>query len=161
MSPKIKVTRRQWLTALLAQGRVPGDMTLDRLCEAMGVSKGSFYSHFATLDGFYAEVIEQWQLDSAPDGLASSMKAVRDPLERLRLLHAHAGETARRDAAMRRWASFEPRAAAAVAKVDKQVKAYVAAALGDLGFPPAESAVLTEVLMQAFSGAFGFTGSSS
>jgi AcrR family transcriptional regulator len=159
MSPQTKVTKQQWLTTALSQGQVPADLPLGKLCQLMGISKGSFYNYFDTLEQFYGEVIEQWRHDSAANSLASSMQAVRDPLERLRLLQAVTGETALRDVAMRRWAAYDPRAAAAVAEVDKQIKSYVATALSDLGFPQAEAAVLTEVLMHAMSGGLGVAGS--
>jgi AcrR family transcriptional regulator len=157
MSPLTKVTREQWIAStsgLLDQGRIPADLTLLQLCAHMGVTKGSFYSHFSDLQNLYQEVIGRWLRDNASDSLASSMQAIRDPRDRLRLLRARALETAQRDGAMRRWASRDPVAAAAVTEVDTYVTAHVTSAIGDLGLPGEDAAVLAGVLVHAFAGAY-------
>jgi AcrR family transcriptional regulator len=154
MSPRTKVTREEWIastTGLLDQGRVPADLTLLDLCTRMGVTKGSLYSHFSGLQDLYAEVIGRYLRDSPTNGLASSMQAIHGPLDRLRLLRARALETAQRDSAMRRWAEYEPAAAAAMAQVDSEVAVHVTTALRDLGLPGEEAAVMADVLMSAFA----------
>jgi len=160
MSPRTKVTREQWIVAasrLLAQGLVPADVPLSDLCGRLGVTKGSFYSHFPRgLEELHREIIARWLRDSAADGLAAAMKAVRDPRDRLRLLRARGLETAQRDGAMRRWASKDPAVASAVAYLDAEVIAHATRALSDLGLPGEEAAVLAEVVVHAFAGAHHF-----
>src|ERR1017187_1764125 len=159
MSPRTKVTREQWIastTELLDQGRIPADLSLLEHCARMGVTKGSLYSesHFRSLQDLYGEVIGRYLRDSTAGGLASSMQAVRDPRDRLRLLRARALETALRDGAMRRWAPREPAAAAAVAQVDSEVAAHITTALRDLGLDGEDASVMAGVLMAAFAGAY-------
>src|SRR5262249_49905429 len=38
-----------------------GGVKIQRLCEHLGVTKGSFYWHFTDLDGFLDMVAEQWR----------------------------------------------------------------------------------------------------
>src|ERR1017187_9281487 len=159
MSPLIKVTREQWIastTALLDEGRIPADLTLREHSARMGVTKGSLYSqsHFRSLHDLYSEVIRRYLRDSTAGGLASSMQAIRDPRDRLRLLRSWALETALRDGAMRRWAAREPAAAAAVAQVDSEVAGHVTTALRDIGLGGEDAAVMADVLMSAFAGAY-------
>jgi AcrR family transcriptional regulator len=158
MSPRTRVTREQWLEAmssLLTEGLVPADIPLSELCQRMGVTKGSFYSHFpGGLEQLHREIIGRWQRESGTDDLAATMQAVRDPRDRLRLLRARALQTAQRDGAMRRWGARDPAAAAAVARADAEVTGYAAGALQDLGFPGEEASLVAGVLVCAFAGAY-------
>ena len=45
--------------AILADGG-PNALRLDRLCERLGVTKGSFYWHFADLPAYRTALIEAW-----------------------------------------------------------------------------------------------------
>jgi AcrR family transcriptional regulator len=157
MSPRTRITREQWLaamSALLGQGLVPADIPLSELCERMGVTKGSFYSHFpGGLEELHREIIDRWQRESGADGLAATMQAIRDPQDRLRLLRARALQTAQRDGAMRRWGARDPAAAAVVARADVDMLAHSASALQDLGLTGAEAVVMAAVLVHAFAGA--------
>ena len=158
MSPRTKITREQWITAmigLLLDGHNPADMALSELCQHLGVTKGSFYAHFpGGLDELHEEVIARWLRDNPAIPLISSLEAVHDPTDRLRLLWAQFAGTARPDGAMRRWAARDGHAAAAVATVDRQVTESVTAALSDMGFLPAQVNVLGTVLNGAFAGAY-------
>jgi AcrR family transcriptional regulator len=158
MSPRTKITREQWITAmvgLLDDGRNPADMALSELCEHLGVTKGSFYAHFSGgLGELHQGVIGRWLQDNPVVPLTSTLTAVRDPADRLRLLWAQLAETARPDGAMRRWAARNGQAAAAVATVDRQVMEPVTAALSDMGFLPAQADVLAAFLTSAFAGAY-------
>lgn len=157
MSPRARITREQWLadmSALLAEGLVPADMPLSELCQRMGVTKGSFYSHFpGGLEELHREIIGRWQRESDTGDLAATMLAVRDPRDRLRLLRARALQTAQRDGAMRRWGARDPAAAATVARRDADLAGYAAGALQDLGLPQEEAALVARVLVDAFAGA--------
>ena len=161
MSPKTKVSREIWIvTALsrLGKGRIPGvEVSLAEMCKLLEVTKGSFYSpsHFpGGIEDLSTEVISRWQPESVMDEMATSMRAIRDPRDRLRLLRARAIETAPQDAAMRRWAERSDTAAAAAARVKAQITGHVTTALGDLGFNAEDAAVTARLLVDAFAGAF-------
>jgi AcrR family transcriptional regulator len=157
MSLRTRITRDQWLAAmggLLTEGVIPADMPLSDLCQRLGVTKGSFYSHFpGGVEELHREIIGRWLRETDATGLATPMRAIRDPRDRLRLLRARALETAQRDGAMRRWAARDPAAAAAVAQADAEVITHVTKAVGDLGLPAEGAAVMAEVLVHAFAGA--------
>ena len=50
----------QGLKALAARGFTA--LKAEPLAKAMGVSRGSFYWHFADLDAYHQAVIERWQV---------------------------------------------------------------------------------------------------
>jgi AcrR family transcriptional regulator len=159
MSPRVKVTREQWIAAalqLLAQGHVLLDLSLSELCSRMEVTitKGSFYSHFPGGDEeFHRAVIARWLEQADLDALASTIGAVRDPRDRLRLLRARAHDRAGLDSTMRQWARRDSAAAAAVGKADDAVTGHAGQALEDLGYPPDEVWVLGPLVSQAVVGA--------
>ncbi|MBB3860121.1 AcrR family transcriptional regulator [Novosphingobium hassiacum] len=68
-----RLTRKDWLRAALRALTDGGVKALnpDRLATALGVSRGSFYWHFADVKAFHRAVLEEWE------GLA-----VDGPLER-------------------------------------------------------------------------------
>lgn len=157
MSPRTRITREQWLAAmsrLLADGVVPADLSLNDLCQGVGVTKGSFYSHFpGGAEELHREIIDRWLRQTDVGTVARTMGTIRDPRDRLRLLRARALETAQSDGAMRRWAAYDAAACAAVAQVDTELTEHVTTAVGDLGLPGEDAAVVADVLVHAFAGA--------
>ena len=117
-----------------------------------GPGKGSFYSpgHFreGRLPELHREVIAVWLRESAAasEVLRATLRTVRDPLERLRMIRAAGGTDAVRADAMRRWAVTDDTAAAAVADAAGPVLAHISAALSDLGFPAADAGALARLL---------------
>jgi len=155
MSPRVKVTREEWISStlqLLAQGQVPASLSLSEQCARLGVTKGSFYSrgHFPGGDtDLYDAVIARWLEQNELGALADAMNAIRDPLDRLRLLRARAHDRAGLDGTMRQWAQSDagviaavPAAAAAVAEAGGAMTGHVEQALQDLGYQPDEVSVL-------------------
>jgi hypothetical protein len=155
MSPLVKVTREDWISAtlqLVAAGQVPANLTVKEQCDRLGVTKGSFYSkgHFPGGETeLYSAVIARWLDQSALGALADTMSTVGDPLTRLRLLRARANDRARLDGTMRRWAQSDAAitasvedAEAAVAEADDAVAAHIRQALDQLGYPADEVQVL-------------------
>ena len=57
-----RLTREDWLLqaleVLAAQG--PAKLNIQSLCQALGVSRGSFYWHFADRAEFIAALLELW-----------------------------------------------------------------------------------------------------
>ncbi len=111
-------------------------VAVEPLAKAMGVTKGSFYWHFADRPALLEAVIAEWEAKATAPLLERLSRSGRDPAERLAaLLHTVAAEgKGSLDPAMRAWAHGEPRAAAAVGRVDAARLAYIAGEFRALGF---------------------------
>jgi len=148
---------REGMLAALDEGR--HDISLKELCASLGVTTGSFYSHYRDMAELHREVAGIWLRDRVA-ALDAPGDGVRDPLDCLRRALAAAGDTAVRDGAMRRWATAVsasdaawvesiPAVAEAVAELDRAIEDYLTAAVTDLGFTGREPADLARWLAAA------------
>ena len=62
-----------------------GAVAVEPLARTLGVSKGSFYWHFASRDDLLRAALELWQLEEA-DRFVASLEGIADPRERIRQL---------------------------------------------------------------------------
>src|SRR5688572_30336195 len=63
MTSRNRLTVDDWVAAgleIMAEDGV-GGVKIHRLCERLGVTKGSFYWHFRDLDEYLGAVAQQWQ----------------------------------------------------------------------------------------------------
>jgi AcrR family transcriptional regulator len=121
---------RAWLAeglALLAEQGAPA-VTLDRLCERMGMSKGAFYHHFGSMPKFRTRLLGHFEAEYT-HGIIDAVEGAdgRSAPERLNRLLADAitGTTPELEIAMRAWAKQDPEAAAAQERVDATRLGYV------------------------------------
>ena len=121
---------------------------IHRLCERLGVTKGSFYWHFQDLDAFLGELARRWaeegvrltQLDQSSDpaaGLLHAMEIFADKRNR------------NLTRAIRDWAQNDERARAAIRKADESLFQGVRDAIVSLGFDEDEAEVRAKVLYSA------------
>lgn len=151
MTRRRRATKETWVAAmmgLLDADRIPSKIPIAELGNSLGVTTGSFYNHFpggrAELD---AAVISQWKQERIAALPDTSVGAVHDPLDRLRIIRTALAVTAVRDSTMRRWATSDQSAAAAVAESDRIVTGYLAHALADLGLTARGSAAVAGWLL--------------
>lgn len=82
--PRRRLTRQDWVaeaTEVLAT-RGLSAVAVEPLAEHLGVTKGSFYAHFANRDELVGAVLERWKaLDT--DEVIAELGGVGDPRERL------------------------------------------------------------------------------
>jgi AcrR family transcriptional regulator len=124
-----------------------GGVKIQRLCDRLGVTKGSFYWHFADLDTFLSEVARRWAEDGAQ--LPGSLDgAGDDPEARLLLAMKLFADPRNRNLAraMRDWAQHDDRARAAIHQADEAMFEQVKAALVHRGFDDDEAEVRAKIL---------------
>ena len=146
------------------------------LAKAMGVSRGSFYWHFADVEAFHAEILKYWR-EIAAERIIDDVESAAGTDNALQLLLNRVfGERRALENAVRRWAVVDPAARAAVRAIDKRrvslcraplarlrdftdvartrarilYWAYLGFALSDRPLPPAQQrAVVAEMLRLA------------
>jgi AcrR family transcriptional regulator len=111
-------------------------LKLDRLCTALGVTKGSFYWHFKDMATYRSALLTAWA--DLHDRERSSFGGSRDVPARERLaamMTALLGERQwNLERAMREWARTDAAVADSVRAADAKVREAVRAAFEDAGF---------------------------
>ena len=109
---------------------------VERLAEALGVTKGSFYWHFTNRDALLAAILEAWS-QVATGAIIAEVEAVGgEPFDKLRRLFAIvAGFDGRMDLAVRRWSAVDPNAREVQRKIDQLRVDYLESLFAGLGFP--------------------------
>jgi AcrR family transcriptional regulator len=117
----------EWCAAGLALLRDEGvgAVTVDRLCAALGKTKGSFYHHFRNLDAYLGALLARWE-EELTDTPIRDAAGERDPTRRSARLDAAVLRLDHRlDVAVRAWARRDARARTAMARVDARRIAYL------------------------------------
>jgi AcrR family transcriptional regulator len=116
-------------------------LKLDRLCTRLGVTKGSFYWHFADMTTYRAALVQSWgQLQDRDRRHFGELEHL-GPRERLsRMMASLLGDRQwTLERAMREWARTDPVVAAGVRHADHLVLSAVRQAFVDAGFDSAEA----------------------
>src|ERR1700704_2087708 len=80
------------------------------LAKAMGVSRGSFYWHFADIAAFHAAILKHWREVAAEQVIAGLETAARDRNPLALLLRGAFGNKQALERAVRSWAAVDPKA---------------------------------------------------
>jgi AcrR family transcriptional regulator len=136
-----RLTVDDWVQAgldILDREGIAG-VKIQRLCDRLGVTKGSFYWHFEDLDAFLTELANQWVASTVdPQGtLLLAMRMFADPRNR---------NLAR---GMREWAQSDERARAAIRKADQLLYERVKETIAALGFDDDDAEVRAKILYYA------------
>ena len=116
-----------------------GGLKIATLCAELGVTTGSFYGYFGSLDGFVGQFLEYWW-ESQTARIAAMATDADDALKRIRLVKEltaqlpHAAE-----GAIRSWAHTNPAVAAMQAKVDERRLEVVTELLRPVAASPKEA----------------------
>ena len=154
--PGRRLSADDWIQAgfaILAEGG-PNALRLDRICEYLGVTKGSFYWHFTDLPAYRTAVIESWGSLQDQDRQRFENSADLETRERLR----HMMDAVVRpeqwalERAMRVWALTDEAVAENVRKSDGRVLRAVFQAFTDAGFDAADAGVRSAVFFGAGMG---------
>ena len=157
-----RIGRIDWIKAglaVLGQEGI-GEVRVEPLAARLGVTKGSFYWHFADRAALHAAMLEQWQLAATRDIIRQVEDKASDAHTRLvRLLDVTTASPAgaRLEIAIRAWAVQDATVAAAVATADRERIGYVVGLLMELGLPPSIAELRARTIYLALIGSY-FTG---
>ena len=113
----------------------PKGLTVERLCQSTGKTKGSFYHHFAGVREFEQRLLEYWEQAHTRDLIdLTSQGPPQTALRELRRLALRL--PFEREAAFRAWGARNPEAARVVARVDALRVAHLGRFHIDNGQPP-------------------------
>jgi len=122
------------------------------LAKAMGVSRGSFYWHFADIGAFHAAILKHWR-DVAAEQIIANLEAVSGNADPLQLLLRRAfGTRLTLEKAVRTWASVDPLARSAVQAIDRRRLNYVERLFRANGLSPGMARARAQILYWAFLG---------
>jgi AcrR family transcriptional regulator len=122
------------------------------LAKAMGVSRGSFYWHFADIGAFHAAILKRWR-EVAAEQIIAKVEAASENDNPLPLLlrRAFAGKLALENA-VRTWATVDPLARSAVQAIDRRRLGYVENLLRASGLSPEAARARAQILYWTFLG---------
>lgn len=124
----------------------------DPLAKAMGVSRGSFYWHFADVGAYHDALLAYWR-EIAVERIITDIESIPDYGDALpRLLKRVFGIKPPTEMAMRGWATHNPAVRKALQAIDVRRMSYVQSLLEKSGLPPDAASARTQVLYWAFVG---------
>ncbi|SFN97846.1 DNA-binding transcriptional regulator, AcrR family [Bradyrhizobium sp. Ghvi] len=144
---------KQGLKALTRSGFTA--LKADPLAKAMGVSRGSFYWHFADLGAFHAAMLKRWREIAAEEIIAAVEAGGDEPLNAL--LRRTFGARLDLERAVRNWAAFDPAAQTAVRAIDRRRLDYIETLLQLRGLSAATAQARAQILYWTFLG-FALSG---
>ncbi|MBL0421870.1 TetR/AcrR family transcriptional regulator [Ramlibacter sp. AW1] len=140
-APKSDLQRVDWIRAgmrILARSGVDA-VLIPPLAKALGVTKGSFYWHFASRDELLLALIEEWKQHATRRVIEIVEHAGTSPQEKIRLI-AFIGTNSPIDEfggaielAVRNWARSNPEVRRKVADVDRERVSYLATLYATVG----------------------------
>jgi AcrR family transcriptional regulator len=149
-----QLTAKDWLDQGLKVLASRGFTALkaEPLAKAMGVSRGSFYWHFADIGAFHAAILTHWR-DVAAEQVIANLEASSKSKNPLALLlgWAFGGKPALENA-VRTWAAIDPKARAAVQAIDRRRLSYVESMLKASGLSDDAARARAQILYWAFLG---------
>jgi AcrR family transcriptional regulator len=122
------------------------------LSKAMGVSRGSFYWHFADISAFHAALLQHWR-EIATEQIIATLESGSNKGERLRLLLQRVfSANLTLENAVRTWATLNPAARSAVQAIDRRRLGYIESLLSERGLSSDVARARAQVLYWAFLG---------
>jgi AcrR family transcriptional regulator len=148
------LSARDWLDQGLKTLATQGFAALkaEPLAKAMGVSRGSFYWHFADIGAFHAAILKAWR-EVAAEAIIANVEAApagADPL--IVLLQRVFSEKLALERAVRSWAAFDAAAKAAVQAIDRRRIDYVEGLIRAKGVAADIARARAQILYWAFLG---------
>ena len=149
-----QLSARDWLDQGLKTLAANGFSALkaEPLAKAMGVSRGSFYWHFADVGAFRTAILKHWREVAAERVIADLETAAAQENPLLLLLRRTFSSRLALEKAVRSWASFDAEARAAVLAIDRRRVDYVAQLLRANGLAADIAEARAQILYWTFVG---------
>ena len=138
----LKTLARDGFTALKAEP----------LAKAIGVSRGSFYWHFADIGAYRAAILKHWREVAAEQIIANLEASANDDNPLALLLRQAFGARLTLEKAVRTWATLDPSARRAVQAIDRRRLSYVERLLKRSGVAPDVARARAQIFYWAFLG---------
>ena len=150
--PDNRLGPAEWVNAGLKALAKSGFSALkaDTLANRLGISRGSFYWHFADVSAFHAAILQHWREIALENIIDEIEGAADDRLEAL-LYRAFAGDTGI-ERAVRAWATADTRARAAVEAVDVERIGYLRKLLIEAGVHPSAAGTRARIMNWCYLG---------
>lgn len=150
-----RLSKEAWLekalTLLAAEG--PSRIRIENIAQALGVTKGSFYHHFADRGDFVRCLIQYWDEKYTREVTAKpelQQGTAQERLWHLMLAIANLG-LAHYDAAIRSWAGSDPDLHGLVEKADRFRLTFVRTLFSEMGFTDTELEIRTRTFVSSMS----------
>jgi AcrR family transcriptional regulator len=149
-----QLSARDWVdqgvTTLATRGF--SALKAEPLAKAMGVSRGSFYWHFADIDAFHAAILKAWR-EVAAEAIISDIEAATAGDDSLAILLRRVfSEKLSLERAVRNWAAFNAAARGAVQAIDRRRLDYVEGLIEARGVASELAQARAQILYWAFLG---------
>lgn len=143
--------REDWIRAAIdAVVRGGSDaLRIDRLCDELHVTKGSFYHHFASRDELVDAMAAYWVRSQTEEILGQLGDLTESPLSKLKTLVKTFADLdiGTRDHAMRAFGASEPKIAHAVDEADQMVLAALEKILLGLGATTPDARIFARMMV--------------
>jgi AcrR family transcriptional regulator len=149
-----QLSARDWLDHGLKALATRGFSALkaEPLAKEMGVSRGSFYWHFADIGAFHAAILKRWREVAAEAIIANVEAAAGDDEPLAVLLRRVFSERLALERAVRSWAIADGEARYAVMAIDRRRLDYVEGLIRARGLSPDIAQIRAQILYWAFLG---------
>ncbi|MFN8609101.1 MAG: TetR/AcrR family transcriptional regulator [Vulcanimicrobiota bacterium] len=117
----LRKSRQDWIEAGLRLLRGEGQqaLTIDRLTEQMGLTKGSFYHHFGSLTNYHRALLDWWQEAFTHEPMRQAQKEELPERRSQRLARLVADLDHPLELALRAWGLRDPGVAEVIRSVDR------------------------------------------
>ena len=122
------------------------------LAKAMGVSRGSFYWHFADIGAYHAAILRHWREVAAEQVIANLEASSEDENPLQLLLQRSFSSKPALENAIRTWATIDPLARSAVQATDRRRLSYVESLFERSGVAPEVARSRAQIFYWAFLG---------